>query len=124
VKKAIPNYTDEYLRKLWKSLDELNKLESDFEKHTEYNHRFHVMLYTPSNWNRLIGIIVQLRNNTMRYMMLSDQRFYSHGHFESEYSHEKILEACEKRNEEEAERLNREHILNAMRIVMSIAKSD
>lgn len=113
ISRAVPNYTDPHLDEVEAVLQELKESDrSDIGSFVDVNTKFHSLLYEPSNWDTLCSLIIKLRNNIARYVWISH-------HFIQELpnmgaDHDKILEACRRRDAPTAEALTRQHIFNAM----------
>jgi DNA-binding GntR family transcriptional regulator len=116
LRKAVPRYSNDYISKLHAMLEEFPDKFDDAYQFVRLNHRFHLALYEPSNWDRLISLIVQLRNNTARYIGLTRNFVQQVPNFSA--NHTQILEACENKKEQQAEVLMREHILCAMNALL------
>jgi len=112
IRRAVPNYTAEHVARLKAFLGKCPEDGDNRDAFVEWNARFHALLYEPSGWDRLLATISQLRNNTARYTAVSHHlvsRLY-----DPDNGHGEILEACESRDADRAERLTRKHILAAM----------
>ncbi len=114
IRTAVPAYTDKHLSDVEKVLKQLADTgdDDDIVSFLELNTQFHTMLYEPSEWDTLNGMIVQLRNNISRYMVISH-------HFLQQLAvnhedHVGIYEACLARNKVLAEKRVKDHIFRAM----------
>lgn len=113
ISRAVPNYTDEHLDEVEAVLQELKETDrSDIGSFVDVNTKFHTMLYEPSNWDTLCGLIVKLRNNVARYVAISHHFIQALPNIGAD--HDRILEACRRRDAAAAEELTRQHVLNAM----------
>jgi DNA-binding GntR family transcriptional regulator len=70
------------------------------------------MLYEPSQWDTLGGLILKLRNNVARYVAISHHFIQALPNMGAD--HDKILEACRNRDVAAAESLTKQHVFNAM----------
>lgn len=116
IRMAVPRYTSSHLQRLRGCLEELTRNIEDPIAYLELNNQFHSLLYEPCEWERLLGLIIQLRNNSGRYMILAHEFVIKsppegRGHLD-------ILSACEKGEAQKAEEIIRGHILNAMEILL------
>lgn len=116
IQRAVPNYTDEHLDGVHRVLEELKENDDSAEVFSQLNQQFHTMLYEPCEWDTLNAMIVRLRNNVARYISISH-------HFLQQLptvgaDHDGIFAACRDRDGELAAELTREHIFNAMRILL------
>ncbi len=116
IKQAVPNYNEEHLKRLNDCLSQLEDGNGDANTYLDLNNRFHSLLYEPCEWDRLLQLVAQLRNNAARYMVLAREFIIKNSH--SRVPHERILRVCESGNAEEAERIIRQHILAAMSILL------
>ncbi len=116
IERAVPRYTDAHLDKVRKVLDELSEYNDNIEMFSQLNQQFHTLLYEPSEWDTLNGLIVRLRNNVARYIAISHvfiQRLHTVGP-----DHDKIFQACLDRDADLAGELVKEHIFNAMNLLL------
>ena len=122
MKRAVPNYRDAHMMRLRECFFQLEESIEREDFYLEVNDRFHELLYQPCEWGRLLSLIKQLRNNAARYLILARDRALAHEfivmHSDNKVGHKKILEACEKRDAEQAEALVRKHILDAMTVLL------
>jgi DNA-binding GntR family transcriptional regulator len=116
IRKAVPRYSDEHINMLRALLKEYPDRFDDAYQFVRINHRFHLALYEPCDWDRLMNFIIQLRNNTARYIGLTRNFVPQVPSFSA--THSQILAACERKNAEQAEALMREHILCAMKALL------
>jgi DNA-binding GntR family transcriptional regulator len=112
IQRAVPNYSKEHISKLKDCLEELKKSDEDAYSYLELNNKFHAMLYEPCEWDRLLHLIVQLRNNAARYMVLAHEFIIKNA--SSRVGHDKILRICEEGDPQAAQAIIRKHILAAM----------
>jgi DNA-binding GntR family transcriptional regulator len=112
IRRAVPNYTPEYVERLRAFLAQCPEDGDSRDAFVEWNAGFHALLYEPCGWDRLLATISQLRNNTARYTGVSHHLAPRPGGSSS--GHQEILEACESGDAERAEGLMRKHILAAM----------
>jgi len=122
MKRAVPNYQNAHIIRLRECFLQLEESIEREDRYLEVNDRFHELLYEPCSWDRLLGFIKQLRNNSARYLILARDRALAHEfivmHSDHMVGHRRILEACEKRDAQQAEALIRKHILDAMTVLL------
>jgi len=116
IRKAVPRYSDEYITMLRALLKEFPDRFDDPYQFVRLNHKFHLALYEPCDWDRLVNLIIQLRNNTARYIGMTRNFLQQMPSFSA--NHSQILVACERKNSEQAATLMREHILCAMKALL------
>jgi len=110
LRKALPNVTDEDLRRAKEVLDLADKETDDqlLPRWGEMNWEFHGALYRSAGRPKLLSTINNLHTNFDRYLRLhfSAMRYREKGQQE----HREILERCEQRDEEGAVEALRLHI--------------
>ncbi len=110
LRKALPNMTNEDLRRAKEVLDLADKEPDDqlLPRWGEMNWEFHKALYYPAGRPRLLGTINNLHINFDRYLRLhfSAMRYREKGQQE----HREILERCKQRDAEGAAEALRLHI--------------
>jgi DNA-binding GntR family transcriptional regulator len=110
LRKALPNMTNEDLRRAKEVLDLADKEPDDqlLPRWGEMNWEFHKALYYPAGRPRLLGTINNLHIHFDRYLRLhfSSMRYREKGQQE----HREILERCKQRDEEGAVEALRLHI--------------
>lgn len=117
IRRAVPNYSAGHLQKLKACLAELSRNMEDPAAYLELNNRFHALLYEPCEWERLLGLITQLRNNSGRYMILAHTEIIRNP--PAGKRHQDILATCARGDAARAEELVRNHILNAMEMLLA-----
>ncbi len=116
ISRAVPNYTDAHLDEVERVLHELHEIEDDIVSFVEVNTRFHNMLYEPSRWDTLGGLILKLRHNVARYVAISHHFIQALPNMGAD--HERILQACRNRDVAAAEALTKQHVFNAMNTLL------
>lgn len=123
IARAVPNYTDDHLDEVEAVLTELKESDRiDIGSFVDANTRFHLMLYEPSNWDTLCGLIVKLRNNVARYVAISHHFIQALPSIGAD--HDRILEACRHRDATTAEKLTKQHIFYAMDTLLKSFESN
>lgn len=107
---ALPNLTDLDLMKAELALKAADS-ENDVDRWSEQNQEFHFALYRPSKNPRLIRLIEDMHLNVNRYLRI----YLSLMNFQeiSQAEHYRLLEACRKKNLDEAESVLKEHLFSA-----------
>jgi DNA-binding GntR family transcriptional regulator len=116
---AIPKHTPE----TWKQAEETNTLMKAGTKETPWgdlNWEFHRILYTPSGRRKLLTTIENLRLQSERFSSLIRQSDYKQ---RAQTEHKEILEACKKRNIEDAQERLRKHIVHSGSELVRVLKT-
>jgi DNA-binding GntR family transcriptional regulator len=116
VRQAVPNYTDAHIERTRSALQQLEDHYHDIDAFIDLNTEFHSLLYEPSEWDRLCTLIVALRNNVSRYVAISHHFIAQLHHVGAD--HRRIFQACENRDADLAEELVKQHVFNAMNILL------
>lgn len=104
---AAPKMDADRIATLRTILEELNKTK-DLDRWLELNFRFHETIYVAANRPRLLSIIENLRNTAAPYIR---QLIASPEHRqETRRSHQRIFEACEKRDGVLAQKETQKHL--------------
>jgi len=117
VKKAVPNYTEEHIESLRDCLETMNVRSDAAVSYLELNNKFHMMLYEPCEWDYLLNLIIQHRNNAARYMLLAHEALMRRAR--RSVKHQSILKACERRDAEKASEMVHQHIIDAMETLLT-----
>jgi Transcriptional regulators len=108
ITEAVKHYCEEDYEKLDANVAiSVDEMES-YHDFLEIDKDFHRLLYAPSGWNRLTRVISQLRNNTSMYRWIMTE-FPKERIKKSIQDHKAILEACKRRDTEEAVDLLKAH---------------
>ena len=122
ISRAVANYSDVYLDSVADVLSDLQQAGNDSADFVDLNTRFHTMLYEPSGWDTLCGLIIKLRNNIARYVAISHDFIQARPSLSVD--HGKIFDACRRRDTESAADLTRQHVFNAMNILLKTFETE
>lgn len=122
ISRAVQNFTDDHLDEVAAVLDGLRKAGNDSAEFVDLNTQFHTMLYEPSGWDTLCNLITKLRNNIARYVAISHDFIQARPTLSVD--HGRILEACRRRDAQAAEDLTRQHVFNAMNVLLKTFETE
>jgi DNA-binding GntR family transcriptional regulator len=112
---AVPEFTDE-------TIEELERLASametaDPDQWIELNDTFHMKIEEPCGAKRLLALIERLTQQCRPYLRISVHMVHTQQSAKAE--HERILDACRKRQPIELEAAVRDHLASAGQVVAS-----
>ncbi|MBW2369642.1 MAG: GntR family transcriptional regulator [Deltaproteobacteria bacterium] len=116
IRKAVPKYKKDHIQQLKTCLKTFIEKSDVANTYLDMNNRFHMMLYEPCEWDRLLNLITQLRNVSSRYMIVAHGVIMKHS--PTNATHQDIIEACEQGDAIAAEKILQKHIRNMMRILI------
>ncbi len=121
VRIATPFIAPEQLKRLDNILDKMESTD-DPSLSSNYNNEFHSLLNSFSENNRLMKITENLRLNVSA---MGFQSFFAPGQIDASIKdHRKIIEAIKENKPEKAERIMRQHLINAkQRLIRWMYKS-
>lgn len=121
IRKAIPNFKDEDVRKAAAIL-EATENEKEISRWGELNWEFHAALYAPAARPRLLGLLHNLHLSVDRYMRLelAAMDYLSR----SQQEHRELLEACQQKDVERAVSLLEQHIEAAGKLLVSYLQAE
>lgn len=117
---ALPRMTEKHSEAAKKILDRLEGTK-DTSKWPELNRRFHEILYAAAERPKLMSMIGALHDNVERYMRLYLDALNSQKL--SQQEHRDLLEACLKKDLQEAQRVLRQHTGHARELLVRYLNS-
>ena len=105
---AVPNLTEETLKKMASLIDEMDENLDDVSKEVALNHEFHLSLYEASGRKHLCELNHLLRFKAQHYLRAFIQELG--GMPQAQIEHKEILVACKKGDAEQAASLMYKHV--------------